>query len=43
MQEMIFRASQEYPAIERLCYNANDIRMITELYSGKNSELTAVL
>lgn len=43
MQEMIFRAPQEYPAIERLCYNANDIRMITELYSGKNSELTAVL
>ena len=25
MQEMIFRAPQEYPAIECLCYNANDI------------------
>lgn len=43
MQEMIFQQPQSYPMPECLCYNAADLRLLTELYSGKDSELTAIL
>ena len=43
MQEMIFQASQGYPMPERLCYNAADLRLLSELYSGRESELTATI
>ena len=39
MQEMIFQASQGYPMPECLCYNTADLRMLTEFYSGRTSEL----
>ena len=43
MQEMIFQAPQGYPMPECLCYNAADLRLLTELYSGRDSELTATM
>ncbi len=43
MQEMIFQAPQGYPMPERLCYNAADLRLLTELYSGRESELSATM
>lgn len=43
MAEMIFCAPQEYPKLEHLDYNGNDIRLLTELYSGAHSELTAIM
>ena len=43
MQEMIFQASQGYPMPECLCYNTADLRMLTEFYSGRTSELTTTM
>lgn len=43
MNEISYSAPQEYPVPERLCYNACDIRMLMELYSGADSELTAIM
>lgn len=43
MTEIVFCAPQEYPKLERLNYNGNDIRLITELYSGAHGELTAIM
>ena len=43
MQEMIFQASQGYPMPECLCYNTADLRMLTEFYSGRASELTTTM
>lgn len=43
MPEMIFQAPQGYPLPECLTYNTADLRLLTELYSGKHSELTAVM
>ena len=43
MQEMIYQAPQGYPLPECLCYNTADLRMLTEFYSGRASELTTTM
>lgn len=43
MQEILYHAPQEYPRPEHLSYNACDIRLLMELYSGAKGELTATL